>query len=85
MRGELAVRERNQEKTEFVEVPETGRRKRKKKKHPFAWIVSIFFIICFFTFLPSLSSFVFLGAGVLLLPIKKIQQTVSCHNLSKMF
>ena len=68
--------EKKREQNQFVEVSEAGRKKRKKKKHLLAWIGAVFFIISFFTFLPSFSSFAFLAVGILLLPIRKIQQTL---------
>lgn len=37
------------------------------------WVLSVFFILSFFVYLPHYSAFLLLAAGVLLLPIKPIQ------------
>lgn len=49
-----------------------------------AWFFSVFFIICFLAFFPHFCCFFFLIAGVLLLPIKSLQNLFSFY-LKKSF
>ena len=58
---------------EIVEPISTGKKAKKAGKNTLFWVLSVFFIVGGLAFMPSISSIFFFIAGVLLLPIGKLQ------------